>query len=201
MSCSNCTCNKPQSNPVQIGTVVSDFTLKGYWKDDIHSFSLTDYRGKWVVVFFYPGDFTFVCPTELEDLAKQYKNFTDLNVEILAISTDSSYTHKAWKDESPAVATVDFPLLSDTTHTVSKQFNVYMPDAGTALRGTFVIDSAGILRAYEVHDTSIGRSAKELLRKVQAAQHVDTHPGNVCPASWEPGDETLVPSIELVGKI
>ncbi|MEN9852653.1 MAG: hypothetical protein RI996_596 [Candidatus Parcubacteria bacterium] len=189
------------SECLRIGALAPDFTMQGFWRDDVHTFRLSDYRSKWVVVFFYPGDFTFVCPTELEDLAKQYETFTKLNVEILAVSTDSVYVHKAWKGQSPAIGQVVFPMLSDSLHIVSKKYGVYSKEEGTALRGTFLIDEGGILRTMEIHDNGIGRSVGELLRKVQAAQYVSAHPGTVCPASWQPGDETLVPSVDIVDKI
>jgi NADH-dependent peroxiredoxin subunit C len=202
MSCSNCSCKSGSSiSTPTVGAPAIDFKIKGFWKGEIRDFSLTDYRGKWVVLFFYPGDFTFVCPTELEDLAYQYDVLQKSGVEVLAISTDSAYVHSAWKEQSEALSRVEFPLLSDRAHTVSKQYGVLKVEEGMSARGTFVIDAAGIVRAIEIHDSSIGRNAKELVRKVQAAQYVDTHPGNVCPAAWQPGDDTLVPSIDLVGKI
>lgn len=200
MSCQNCSCN-PNTTRVHIGSKAPDFEVKGLFQDEIKSFRLTDYRSKWTVLFFYPGDFTFVCPTELEELANNYETLKKLNCEILSISTDSEYVHKAWKDTSEAIKKVTFPMLSDSTHQVSKLYGVYIEKEGTAQRGTFVIDPDGVLRAFEVHDNSIGRNAKELLRKIQAAQFVAAHGGNVCPASWQPGDETLLPGLDLVGKI
>jgi NADH-dependent peroxiredoxin subunit C len=201
MSCNNCICKTTTNNNLAIGALAPDFKLSGFWKDDIRDFSLSDYRGNWVVLFFYPGDFTFVCPTELEDLAKQQQLLTELGVQVLAISTDSAYSHKAWRETSPALASVEYPLLSDNTHKTSKEYSVYTEVTGTAGRGTFVIDEGGTLRAMEIHDNSIGRSATELVRKIQAAKYVAAHPGNVCPASWQPGDETLLPSTALAGKL
>jgi NADH-dependent peroxiredoxin subunit C len=200
MSCQNCSCN-PNTTRVYIGSKAPDFEVRGLHSDEVKTFRLTDYRSKWTILFFYPGDFTFVCPTELEELANCYNTFKELNCEILSVSTDSEYVHKAWKDTSEAVKKVSFPMLSDSTHEVSKLYGVYLEKEGVALRGTFLIDPDGVLSATEVHDNSIGRSAKELLRKLQAAQFVAKHGGNVCPASWQPGDDTLLPGLDLVGKI
>jgi len=160
-------------------------------------------------VVFYPADFTFVCPTELEDLAKLYPKFKEMNAEVLSFSTDTVHTHKAWHDTSPSIKQIEYPMGADPSGKISYAFGTLieggdMPlvvDEGLSLRGSFIIDPTGILRTIEIHDNSIGRSAKETLRKLQAAQFVDSHPGNVCPASWEPGDDTLEPGMDLVGKI
>ncbi len=200
MSCQNCSCN-PNITRVHIGSRAPDFEVKGLHQSEIKTFRLSDFRSRWIVLFFYPGDFTFVCPTELEELAGLHETFKSLNCEILSVSTDSEYVHKAWKDTSEAIKKVEFPMLSDGTHEIAKQYGIYIEKEGVAQRGTFLIDQDGILRAIEIHDNSIGRSAKELLRKLQAAQFVAAHGGNVCPASWQPGDETLLPGLDLVGKI
>lgn len=158
-------------------------------------------KGHWSVIFFYPADFTFVCPTELEDLAEHYEEFTKLGVEIYAVSCDTHFTHMAWHESSPAVGKVKFPMLGDSTKAIARNFDVLIEADGMAERGTFVINPEGKIVIMEHHDGGIGRDAKELLRKVQAAQYVAENPGEVCPAKWEPGKKTLKPSIELVGKI
>ena len=184
-----------------IGRHVDDFELESFHEDKIKKIRLSDYTDKWVVLFFYPADFTFVCPTELEDMADYYEKFQALGAEILSVSTDTVYVHKAWHDASDAIKKVKFPMLADPAHELCKFYNVLIGDEGVSLRGTFIIDPDGILRGMEVNDNSIGRNAKELYRKLQAAKFVRENGGNVCPAKWEPGEETLTPSIELVGKI
>jgi peroxiredoxin (alkyl hydroperoxide reductase subunit C) len=153
------------------------------------------------VVVFYPADFTFVCPTELGDLADNYAAFQRLGVEIYAVSTDTHFTHKAWHDTSETIRRVQYPLIGDPTHALSRNFGVLIEDEGVAYRGSFVIDPAGRIKIVEINDNGIGRDAKELLRKVQAAQYVASHPGEVCPAKWTPGGKTLAPTLDLVGKI
>ncbi|MCF6276400.1 MAG: redoxin domain-containing protein [Candidatus Magasanikbacteria bacterium] len=162
---------------------------------------LSKFKGKWLVLFFYPADFTFVCPTELTELADKYKEFKSLNAEILSISTDTSFTHKAWHDSSPSIAKIQYPMGADTSGKLCKQMGTYLEDEGLSLRATIIVDPEGFIKTYELHDNSIGRSADELLRKLQAAIFVDEHNGMVCPASWKPGKETLTPGIELVGKL
>ncbi len=160
-----------------------------------------DLLGKWNVVFFYPADFTFVCPTELEDLAEQYPEFQKIDCQIFSVSTDTHFTHKAWHDTSEAIKKVNFPMIGDPTGQLSRNFQVYDEKTGLDQRGTFVINPAGKIVVCEIHDDGIGRDAKELLRKVQAAQFIEANPGMVCPAKWKPGDKTLKPSIDMVGKI
>ena len=186
---------------VKIGHVIPDFELEAYQNDEIRTLRLSDYRGKWLILFFYPADFTFVCPTELEELADRYPEFQKLNAEVLSVSTDTVYVHKAWHDSSKAVSKVKFPMVADPTGNLSREFGVYIENAGLALRGTFLVVPDGILKVIEIHDNSIGRSAKELLRKLQAAIFVREHGGEVCPASWEPGKKTLKPALDLVGRI
>lgn len=185
---------------VKIGQKVENFTAKAYQNDQIKEISLSDYAGKWVVVFFYPADFTFVCPTELGELADFYDKFVAEGAEILSVSTDTEYVHKAWHDDSPTIAKIKFPMVADPTGKISRQFGVYIEEEGLALRGSFLINPEGVLKAYEIHDLGIGRSAEELLRKLQAAKFVEAH-GEVCPASWKPGKDTLKPGLDLVGKI
>lgn len=190
----------PNKLPV-IGERVVDFTVDVFHNEKQLKLKLSDFQGKWLVLFFYPADFTFVCPTELEDLAEHYSEFQKINTEIVSVSTDTVFVHKAWHDNSPAIKKIQFPMAADPTGNLSREFGVYIQSAGLALRGTFIIDPDGVLKAYEVHDTSIGRSAAELLRKVQAAQYVRDNGGEVCPANWKPGAKTLKPGLDLVGKI
>jgi peroxiredoxin (alkyl hydroperoxide reductase subunit C) len=158
-------------------------------------------KGKWSVVVFYPADFTFVCPTELEDLADKYEEFKKLGVEIYSVSTDTHFAHKAWHDTSDAIKKVSYTMIGDPTGALTRNFDVMIEEEGLALRGTFVINPEGQIKLCEIHDNGIGRDASELLRKVKAAQYVASHPGEVCPATWQEGDKTLKPSLDLVGKI
>jgi len=158
-------------------------------------------KGKWSVFVFYPADFTFVCPTELGDLADNYAEFQKLGVEIYSVSTDTHFAHKAWHDTSDTIGKIKYPMLADPTLALSRNFEVLIEEEGLALRGTFVVNPEGRIKIIEVHDNGIGRDAKELLRKVQAAQYVASHPNEVCPAKWTPGSHTLTPSLDLIGKI
>ena len=187
---------------VRIGEAVPAISFNVYHKDKEGKMSLDDFKGKWLILFFYPADFTFVCPTELEDMANHYAAFNKEGAEVVSVSTDSVYTHKAWYDTSPAIKKIMFPMASDRKHELSHAFGVHIEDEGQSLRGSFIIDPEGKLQAYEVHADGIGRNAKELLRKFQAAKYVHDH-GNkqVCPANWNPGDDTLEPGMDLVGKI
>lgn len=178
-----------------------DFEAKALHENKIKDVKLSDYREKWVVLFFYPGDFTFICPTELGELADNHQKFRELNTEILSVSTDSEFVHKAWYDISTMVKKIQYPMIADPTGKIAKSYGVYIWNEGVALRGTFIINPNGILKAFEIHDNSIGRNTEELLRKVQAAQYTESHNGEVCPASWKPGKETLKPGLDLVGKI
>ena len=194
---------------VKVGQPVPDFEFEAYHEDSIKTMSLSSLRGKWVVLVFYPADFTFICPTELEELAKLYPKFQELNAEIISISTDTVYTHKAWHDASAGIKAIKYPMAADPSGKIAQAFGVLIedegptltPDEGLALRGTFIIDPTGTLRSMEVNDNSIGRKGAETLRKVQAAQYVEAHKGQVCPASWEPGSDTLEPGLNLVGKL
>ena len=184
-----------------IGTTMPNFTLPALIDGSVKNISLSDYKGKWYVLFFYPANFTFVCPTELEELAEMYEKFQVIGCEVLSVSTDTAYAHKAWQDVSPAIKKVKYPMLSDANHKLATYCNVLIAEEGMALRGTFIVDPDGIVKSIEVNDNSIGRSAKELLRKIKAAQFVREHGDQVCPASWEEGDDTLTPGMDLVGKI
>jgi peroxiredoxin (alkyl hydroperoxide reductase subunit C) len=184
-----------------INTTVKPFKATAFHNGDFKQVSDADLKGKWSVFVFYPADFTFVCPTELGDLADLYPEFQKLGVEIYGVSTDTHFTHKAWSDTSETIGKVKYPLIGDPTGTITRNFNVMIEEEGLALRGTFVINPEGQIKVCEIHDLGIGRDAKELLRKVQAAQYVASHPGEVCPAKWTPGADTLKPSLNLVGKI
>jgi len=186
---------------VKIGEEVPDMEFEVYQNNNMKKVKLSDYRGKWLVVVFYPADFTFVCPTELEELANAYELFKQTDAEVLSMSTDTVFVHKAWHDTSPAIKKIQYPMGADPNHKLCKQFGTHIEEEGLSLRGTFIIDPNGVLKAMEIHDNSIGRSAKEILRKVQAAKFVMENPGNVCPAAWEPGKETLKPGLDLVGKL
>lgn len=184
-----------------INTQIKPFKATAYHNGKFVTLTDTDLKGKWSVFVFYPADFTFVCPTELGDLAEQYAEFRKLGVEIYGVSTDTHFAHKAWHDTSDTIGKVQYPLVGDPTATLARNFEVLIEAEGLALRGTFVINPEGLIKVLEVHDNGIGRDAKELLRKVQAAQYVASHPGEVCPAKWTPGAKSLAPSLDLVGKI
>ncbi|PJE73408.1 MAG: peroxiredoxin [Candidatus Terrybacteria bacterium CG10_big_fil_rev_8_21_14_0_10_41_10] len=186
---------------LKINEVVPEFKLQAYQGDEIKDIKLSDYKGKWLVIMFYPADFTFICPTELEEMADIYEEFKKDGAEVLSVSTDTVFTHKAWHDESAAVGKIKFPMLADPTGNLAKMFGVYIEEEGLALRGTFIINPDGTLKTMEIHDNSIGRSGREALRKLKAAKFVSEHSGQVCPANWEPGKDTLKPSLDLVGKI
>ncbi|MBI4993651.1 redoxin domain-containing protein [Candidatus Wolfebacteria bacterium] len=184
-----------------IGKKVPDFEFEIYHSDKTKKVKFGDYRGKWVVLVFYPADFTFICPTELQELADNYKEFQKLGAEIISVSTDTIFVHKAWHDNSAAIKKVKYPMAADPSAKLCKYFGTYIEDEGLSLRASFIIDPNGTIKAYEIHDNSIGRSANELLRKVQAAKFVSQNKGLVCPASWTPGKKTLKPGLDLVGKI
>jgi NADH-dependent peroxiredoxin subunit C len=194
---------------VKVGQSIPNFEFEVFQGGDIKEMSLSQLRGKWAVLVFYPADFTFVCPTELEELAKLYPKFQELNAEVISISSDTVFVHKAWHDTSEGIKTIKYPMAADPSGKLARAFGVLVeggeseltPDEGLALRGTFIVDPAGMLRSMEVNDNSIGRKGSETLRKLQAAQYVETHKGMVCPASWEPGDDTLEPGMDLVGKL
>lgn len=180
---------------------IPDMTLEAFHNEQMKKVKLSDYNGQWLVLVFYPADFTFICPTELEELADHYEEFKKLGAEVLSISTDTPFVHKAWHDHSQAIKKVRFPMVADPSGKLCREFGTYLEDEGLSLRGSFIIDPDGILKAYEMHDNSIGRSAKELLRKLQAAKFIRENQGQVCPASWKPGERTLHPGLDLVGKI
>ncbi len=184
-----------------INTGIKPFTANALKNGAFVKVTDADLLGKWSVVFFYPADFTFVCPTELEDLAENYAAFQELGVEIYSVSTDTHFAHKAWHDTSEAIKKINYTMVGDPTGTISRNFEVLIEDAGLADRGTFVIDPEGKIQIIEITAGGVGRDARELLRKVKAAQYVASHPGEVCPAKWKEGEKTLAPSLDLVGKI
>ena len=190
---------------VKINQPAPGFELDAYDGKDFVKVNLDQYKGKWAVIFFYPADFTFVCPTELGELADNYPTFKDMNVEILVASSDTHFCHKAWHDSSPMIGKIQFPMLADPTGKLLEDYGVMITDEaednGLARRGTFIIDPDGIVKSMEYNDNSIGRSSAELLRKLQAAQYTREHGGEVCPMNWKPGEKTLKPGKDLVGKI
>ena len=186
---------------IKIGENIPDITVEAYHQDEIKKIKLSQYKGKWLVLLFYPADFTFICPTELEEAAELYDEFKKLNAEIMSVSTDTGFVHKAWHDHSPAIKKVKYPMIADPAGKLCKEFGTYIEEEGLSLRGSFIIDPDGVLKAIEIHDNSIGRCAQEILRKLKAAKFVRENKGQVCPASWEPGKKTLKPGLDLVGKI
>ena len=184
-----------------INTQVKPFTATAYHDGEFVTVSEADIQGKWSVFFFYPADFTFVCPTELGDMADHYEEFQKLGVEVYSVSTDTHFTHKAWHDASETIGKITYPMIGDPTLEISRNFEVLREGQGLADRGTFLVDPDGVIQVVEITAEGIGRNAAELLRKVKAAQYVREHPGEVCPAKWEEGGETLAPSLDLVGKI
>ncbi|HEX5774557.1 MAG TPA: redoxin domain-containing protein [Candidatus Paceibacterota bacterium] len=194
---------------VKIGEAIPDYEFQAFQKEEAKTMKFSDFRGKWLVIMFYPGDFTFVCPTELEEMAGAYPKIKEMNADVVSFSTDTVFVHKAWHDTSPAVRKIDFPMGADPSGKIASAFGVlieggdlpFVTDEGQALRGTFIVDPNGILRTMEVHDNSVGRAASETVRKLKAAQFVEANPGMVCPAAWDEGDEGMTPGMDKVGKI
>jgi peroxiredoxin (alkyl hydroperoxide reductase subunit C) len=184
-----------------INSQIKPFKATAYHAGKFIDLTEENFKGTWSVLMFYPANFTFVCPTELEDLASVQPEFAKMGVNVYGVSTDTHFAHKAWHDTSDAIKKVNYPLIGDPTGTLSRNFDVMIEEEGLALRGTFVINPEGQIKVMEVHDLGIGRDASELLRKVKAAQYVAAHPGEVCPAKWTEGAATLKPSLDLVGKI
>ena len=184
-----------------INTTIKPFAATAYKEGKFVDVTDADVKGKWAIFFFYPADFTFVCPTELEDLAGIYPTLQSLNVEVYSVSTDTHFSHKAWHDTSPAIGKINYYMLGDQSGQITNNFDVMRPGVGLADRATFLVDPEGVIQFMEITSEGVGRNATELLRKVKAAQYIAAHPGEVCPAKWEEGEETLAPSLDLVGKI
>ena len=184
-----------------ISKKVSEFKAQAYHNGEFVEVTSESLKGHWSVFVFYPADFTFVCPTELVDMAEKYEQFKSMGVEIYSVSTDSHFVHKAWHDASETIRKIQYPMLADPTGALSRAFGVMIEEEGMAYRGTFLVNPEGKIKVAEIHDNNIGRDASELLRKVEAAQFVASHDGEVCPAKWKKGEATLKPSIDLVGKI
>lgn len=184
-----------------INTKIKPFSASAFKNGDFTQVSDKDIQGKWAVFFFYPADFTFVCPTELGDLADKYDEFQKRGVEIYSVSTDTHFTHKAWHDSSDTIGKIQYTMIGDPTGEITRNFEVMREGQGLADRGTFVVDPDGVIQAMEITAEGIGRDAEDLLRKVKAAQYVANNPGEACPAAWKEGEETLAPSLDLVGKI
>ena len=184
-----------------INTEIKPFNATAFKEGQFVDISDADVRGKWAIFFFYPADFTFVCPTELEDLADLYGEFQNLGVEIFSVSTDTHFSHKAWHDTSPAIGKINYYMVGDQSGTITNNFDVMRPGVGLADRATFLVDPDGIIQFMEITSEGVGRNATELLRKTKATQYVRNNPGEVCPAKWEEGETTLAPSLDLVGKI
>ncbi len=188
-----------------MGTIINSqlapFKVQAYHNGDFTTVTDEDLKGKWSVFFFYPADFTFVCPTELGDMADQYSAFQEMGVEVYSVSTDTHFTHKAWHDTSETIKKIKYPMLADPTGLLSRAFGVYIEEEGLAYRGTFLVNPEGKIKLAEINDNGIGRNADELLRKVKAAQYIAKHPNEVCPAKWQEGSQTLKPGLDLVGKI
>ena len=174
-----------ENNCLKVGQEVCDFEAQALYPDgSFKDFKLSNYKGKWVVVFFYPLDFTFVCPTEIRSFNEYVADFEKLNAQVVSVSTDSAFTHKAWVENG--LGKVDFPMIADTNHNVSKIFNVLVEEKGIALRGTFIISPEGIVRSVVVNDLSVGRSVEETIRTLAAFQT-----GDLTGCGWKPGSKTL----------
>lgn len=184
-----------------VGKKAPDFSAEALISNKIDKISLKKLEGKWVVLAFYPADFTFVCPTELGELANNYEEFKKMNAEVLSISTDTVFVHKAWHDNSDTIKKIKYPMVADPTRFICNAYGTLIEEEGLSLRATIIIDPKGIIKSYDIHDNSIGRSADEIMRRLQAAQFVEKNKGLVCPASWRPGGKTLKPGLDLVGKI
>ncbi len=184
-----------------INTAIKPFKAQAFRNGEFIEVSSDDIKGKWAIFFFYPADFTFVCPTELGDLADKYEELQSRGVEVFSVSTDTHFTHKAWHDASDTIGKIQYTMIGDPTGEITRNFDVMREGQGLADRATFLVDPEGIIQAMEITAEGIGRDADDLVRKVKAAQYVASHPGEVCPAKWKEGEETLAPSLDLVGKI
>lgn len=184
-----------------INMQLPDFQVQAFHEGDFKTITQRDVLGKWAIFFFYPADFSFVCPTELEDMAEHYATIQSLGAEVYSISTDTHFVHKAWHDSSEKIQQIKYPMLADPTGCLSRAFGVMSAESGLAYRGSFIINPEGQVKILEILDTSVGRNAEDLVRKLEAAQFVASHDGEVCPAKWTKGAESITPRIDLVGKI
>ena len=184
-----------------INNPLPDFSLTAFHKNDFVKVTNETLKGKWSVLVFMPAAFTFNCPTEVEDAADHYEKFQAENAEIYIVTTDTHFAHKVWHETSPAVGKAQFPLVGDPAHVLTRPLGLLIENEGLSLRGTFIVNPEGVVKTMEVHDNAIARDMRETLRKLQAAKFVEEHPGDVCPARWQKGSDTLTPSIDLVGKI
>jgi NADH-dependent peroxiredoxin subunit C len=184
-----------------IGTQVLPFTANAFHNGEFITVSDENFKGKWSVVVFYPADFTFVCPTELEDMQNQYATLKEMGAEVYSVSTDTHFTHKAWHDHSEAIGKIEYIMIGDPSQKISRNFDVLNEEDGLAERGTFIIDPDGVIQTVEINAGGIGRDASQVVSKLKAAQYVRNNPGEVCPAKWKEGEATLKPSLDLVGKI
>lgn len=181
---------------LRVGQPAPDFTATAVYDQEFKTVKLSDYRGKYVVLFFYPLDFTFVCPTEITAFSDRYEEFSSLGTEILGVSVDSEFSHLAWIQtdrKSGGVGDLNYPLVSDIKKEISCAYNVLDPEAGVALRGLFLIDKEGVIQHATINNLSFGRNVDETLRTLQAIQYVQSHPDEVCPAGWKPGEKTMNP--------
>ena len=186
---------------LKINQKAPEFNLEVFHNNDSKKINLNEFKGKWVILAFYPADFTFVCPTELGELADKYEELKSLNTEIISISTDTIYVHKAWHDDSETIKKITYPMAADPTGKMCKDYGTYIDEEGLSIRATFIIDPDGVIKAYDIHDNSIGRSSDEIIRKLKAVQFVRENGDQVCPANWAPGKETITPGLDKVGKI
>jgi len=186
---------------IKINEAAPEFEAEVFHNEEVKKIKLSDYKGKWVILFFYPADFTFICPTEIGDMADNYSKFKDLGAEILSVSTDTVFVHKAWHDNSEMIKKVEFPMVADPTGKICKDYGTYIEEEGLSLRSTCIIDPDGVVKTFEIQDNSIGRGTAELIRKLEAAQFVRENGDKVCPVNWEKGKDTLKPGLDLVGKI
>jgi peroxiredoxin (alkyl hydroperoxide reductase subunit C) len=186
---------------ITIGQIIPNLEFEYFQDEQFKKTKLDSFRGKWLVLLFYPADFTFVCPTELSEAQSKYDEFKNLGAEVISFSTDTVFVHKAWHDNSPVIKSITYPMGADPSGNICRAFGTYIESEGLSLRGTFIIDPDGVLKAMDIHDNSIGRNSDEIIRKLQASIYVRKNKGEVCPASWHPGAKTLKPGVKLVGKI
>lgn len=193
-----------------INTKIKNFSNIAFKNGKFVKITEKDIQGKWNIFFFYPADFTFICPTELNDLANHYENFQKLGAEIFSISTDTHFSHKAWFDYSKSISKIKFHMIGDPSWELTRNFEIMkmkhtenqeLKESGLADRGTFIIDPNGIIQSIEISSEGVGRNAQELLNKLKALQYIEKNPNEVCPAKWIENKKTLKPSIDLVGKI